>query len=212
MARWIAVALAGLVVALFGVDLAMRVAEENRLEARLNARKDIDNAVLRFESWPYTWHARKVEFPDTTLSLTLKRRAVYYDPLVLHLRSLSYAKNDECPSGTRLLVRAIGGDGMASIHQSVIARALSRSEFVRVAISPEAIELTRANGTTQRIEPSGASIRPDGISGDIVLRGEKSVLIELPEPVDGVKFQEVEFQENRLVLPFTLIDPELFCT
>ena len=187
-ARRVSLAVVLVLVVLVAGDFGARVVEENRLEARINARKGLDGAVIRFESWPFTWHSRGEYFPRTTLILTLKKDGVDYEPLILHLRDLSYAENAQCPGNTSLAVGAVSGDGTAFIQESDVAQVLRRDYgFDDVAIAPGAIELTRANGANDTIEPSQAFIRPTDISGNIVFQDEEPIVIHLEEPVDGVK-------------------------
>ena len=192
-------------------DLAARLVHERRLEGWLNAREDIDNAVLTLDAWPFTLNSGDNTFPKASLSLTVQREGFQYTPIDLHLRSFYYYRNDQCRGRTRYLVGASDGTGEAFVTRDDLMRSLEREGFSDVDVSDEAMVVEDSDGQTFRI--TDAAIRPNDISGDIVLplTPTRKVLIRLPEPVDGVKFKDVIFEDGGVRLPFTIIDPELAC-
>jgi hypothetical protein len=113
----------------------------------------------------------------------------------------------------RFLIAASTGNGKAFVPQEDLSEAFKRYGFPRVHISSDGMDVETSDGHRVRVPPGNAAIRPNDISGDILIpvTSRRKVLIGLPEPVDGVKFQDVLFAEGGVWLPFTVIDPELFC-
>ena len=194
-------------------DFVARLVYERRLEGWLNARDDIDSAVLKLDAWPFTLHFRDNAFDRAVLSLTVEREGFSYAPIDLELRGFNYYRNDQCPGRTRFLIAASTGRGEAFVPQEDLREVLKRYGFPRVDISSDGMDLESSAGHKVSVAPSDAAIRPNDIAGDILIPVEsrRELLVRLPEPVDGVKFQDVLFAEGGVRLPFTVIDPELFC-
>ena len=211
LAKRILLGLIVLLVVAVGVDFAARMAAERRLEERFERLPEIEHAVLRLESWPYFLHARNESFDAVTLIVTLKRGKVRtYDPLVFHLRDASVGMTNQCP-GRPHYIYAWKGDGHAVIPESYVDRLLRGQHGLEdVHISPTTLAFRTPNGTRHSVDESEASIRPNDVSGDIVLGSRPEVVILLSDVYGRVKFQGVQFDEGALILPFTVWDTA-FC-
>lgn len=200
-----------LLVLAVGGDFAARIVAERQLEALFRRRSDVEQVVLRLESWPYLLHARNELFQAVTLTVTMKRgEFVTYDPLVFHLRDVSVAITNQCP-GKPHYIYAWEGEGHAVMPERYVERLLNgQSGLEDVDISEEGLVFRTPNGTRHSVNDSAASIRPDDLAGDIVLGGRMKTVILLGDVLGGVKFQEVRFDENALIVPFTVRDTA-FC-
>lgn len=194
-------------------DFVARLMYERRLEGWLNSRDDVDDADVKLDAWPFILHSRDDAFDVVTLSLTLQREGFSYAPIDLELRDFSYYRNGQCPGHTRFLIVASAGKGEAFVPQEHLGEAFKRHGFARLEVSNDGMDVETADGQTLGVAPGKAAIRPNDISGDILVpvTSQRKVLVRLPEPVDGVKFQDVLFDEGGVKLHFTVIDPELFC-
>ena len=56
------------------------------------------------------------------------------------------------------------------------------------------------------IRQSDGAIKPNDISGDVAIRDGVNLVIRLRSQSTGVKFREVKFDLDELVLPYTVID------
>ncbi len=194
-----------------GGDFAARILAERDLEELFQRRQDVDHAVVRLESWPYLLHARNESFPRVTLIVTLKQGSfVTYDPLVFHLRDVFVRKTSQCPAKLHYIY-AWEGDGHAVLPERFVERLLRGQRGLEdVRISEEEFFFTTPSGTRHSVTESAASIRPNDVSGNIVLGGRKEVVILLSEVFGQVKFQDVRFEEGALIAPFTVKRPA-FC-
>lgn len=204
----------GVAVAAVTVYLGPRLSLERRLEKRLNALKGVEYAQLSVPSAPLVGRSGDDSFARATLSFDLTRDGVSYAPMELDLSSFYFYENDQCPTRQRYMLGAARGQGTTRIHQQEIAEIIGPSGFRDVEISEEHLRLfLEAGGDPIDIDDSAARIRRNEIAGDILLDvpNHDDLLIRLPEPVDGVKFQDLRFVDRAIALRFSLIDPELFC-
>ena len=194
-----------------GGDFAARILAERQLEERFQRVPEVDEAVVRLESWPYLLHARDESFQSVTLIVTLKQGSlVTYDPLVFHLRDAHVGPN-QCHGKAHYIIYAGEGDGHAIMPERFVGRLLhGQHELEDVRIYEDALVFRTPNGEAHSVNEAAASIRPNDVSGDIVLGGRKKIVILLSEQFGQVKFQEVRFDENSLVVPFTVRDTA-FC-
>jgi hypothetical protein len=204
----------GLAAAAVIVYFGPRLSLERRLEKRLNALREVEDAQLSLPSAPLVGRSGDDSYARATLAFDPTRDGVSYAPMELNLSSFHFYENDQCPERRRYLVGAARGQGATWIHQHEVAEMIGPSGFRDVDIFEEHLRLVLEAGADPiDIDESAARIRPNDIAGDILLEVPEHdrLLIRLPEPVDGVKFQDLRFVDRAIALRFSLIDPELFC-
>jgi hypothetical protein len=199
------------VVLALAFDFAARLRLEGRLEGRLNATEDFDDAVLELHDWPFLWHARDDRFPHARLSGTVRRDRIEYAPLVLEVVSFFHYRDAQCPGNEGIGTGARSGRGSATLREDALASLLQSQGVKGVEISDGRMELHRANGDRVAVDESQLSIQRNDVSGDVVIETDDPLIAYLPEPVDGVKFKDVSLRPGEMFLPFRMIDPELFC-